>query len=265
MNFAPARYGHCVVTGASSGIGEEFARQLAPRARVLTLVARRGDRLAALSERLSGQHAVSCRVLVCDLATLAGPRQLLADLSGPGVPEVDLLVNNAGFGRHSAFADDPWSVQEQMMLLNAVTPTHLVHGLWPTLCAHPGRGVIHVVSTAAFQPIPWFATYGATKAFLRNWSLAVGAEAQSQGVRMLALCPGPVPTEFGAVADARWSVAKWKTSPARVVRIALRAYDAGRRQVVPGWTNRTLSTLVQWLPMRVVLTGAAALARRERA
>lgn len=265
MKLASARYEHCVITGASSGIGQEFATQLARRARVLTLVARRGERLAQLSDHLTSLHGVSCRVLVCDLASLEGPRQLLADLATPGVPAVDLLVNNAGFGRHGAFVDDPWSTQEQMMLLNAVTPTHLVHGLWDTLAAAPGRGVIHVVSTAAFQPIPWFATYGATKAFLRSWSLGVGAEARARGIRMLALCPGPVPTEFGEVADARWSVAKWKTSPERVVRVALGAYDAGRRQVVPGMVNRVIARLVQWLPSSVVIAGAAALARRERA
>lgn len=261
-NWSAVRFDHCVITGASSGLGAEFARQLAPRARRLTLVARRIERLQQLASALEANGNVRCEVVALDLAAADGAARLLSTLTAGDRPPVDLLVNNAGFGRHGAFRDDPWPVQRQMLQLNLVTPTELIHGLWDQLCAAPGRGVINVCSTAGFQPIPWFATYAASKSFLKNWTTAVGEEARVRGVRLLALCPGPIPTEFHAVADARWPIAKWDLPAARVVQAALRGYDAGRRQVIPGGGNRVLAWVAQVMPLRLVVPIAARVARR---
>lgn len=263
MRFPPARFDHCLITGASAGLGAEFARQLAPRAKRLTLAARREDRLRDLAAELAAQHQIEAIVEVVDLGTLDGPARLLGALAAPGAPPVDLLVNNAGFGRHRAFEDDPWSVQQEMVLLNAVAMAHLVHGLWAGLSAAPGRGVINVVSTAAFQPIPFFAMYGATKAFMRSFSAGVGQEAREKGVRMLSLCPGPVPTEFGERAQTEWAIAKLKTAPEVVVRHGIRAYEAGRREAIPGLMNRLVAGVSQRLPLAVSVWGATCAARRH--
>ncbi|MBP7147151.1 MAG: SDR family NAD(P)-dependent oxidoreductase [Acidobacteria bacterium] len=260
MRFAPASYRHCVVTGASSGIGWAFAEGLAPRARLLTLAARRRERLEQLAAELRARHAVECRIVVVDLAVPAGPEQLLAALREPGMPPVDLLVNNAGFGRHGGYGEFPWADFERMIQLNATTCAALIRGLWDELAAAPGRGVINVASTAGFQPIPHFVVYAATKAFLRSLSLGLAGEARRRGVRVLAVSPGPVPTEFGRIAGSRLRVAKARIPAERVVRAALAAYERGKLEVVPGWLNKVMAVAsrapASWVvPVSAVVAG----------
>jgi short-subunit dehydrogenase len=258
MSWARPRYDHCVITGASSGLGAEFARQLATRAKQLTLVARRADRLEQLAAELRARHGIAVELAVHDLSTVEGADALVARLLRDGSLAVDLLVNNAGFGRHARYRDDSWEVQREMVLLNCVTPVHLIRALWDQWAATPGRGVINVASTAAFQPLPYFAMYGATKALLRSFSLGVGEEARALGIRCLVLCPGPVPTEFGQRADSPARLSWLYTTAEQVVAQALRAYAQGRRQTIPGRINWLTAMVAQRMPLRVVLPAAAA-------
>lgn len=267
MRRAVARYDHSLVTGASAGIGWAFARELAARgAKRLTVVARRGERLAELAAEIAtGPHPVEVRPVVVDLAEPDGPQRLIDALRHDGAPSVDLLVNNAGFGRYGAFMDRPWEDHRRMYQLNMLTPAALVHALWSELAAVPGRGVIHVASTAAFQPIPYFTSYAATKAFLRSLSAGLWGESRPAGMRMLALCPGPVPTEFGRVAGTSFRVRKISTSAGQVVREALAAYERGRAEYIPGLSNRILRCAARVVPLRVVLWGASKVAGVQRA
>ncbi len=254
MSLAPARYDHCVVTGASSGLGREFAEQLARRgARRLTLVARREERLLEFAAGWRGRPELSISVAALDLAEPEGPGRLLEILRSRPAAPVDLLVNNAGFGRYGGFEESPWDDHRRMYQLNMITPLELMHGLWPELTGGHGRGVINVASTAAFQPIPFFTSYAATKAFLRSASDGLAGEARARGTRMLALCPGPVPTEFGAIAGSKFRVRKTSTSPQEVVESALAAYEAGRVEWIPGGMNRVLRFAVRFAPLRPTL------------
>jgi hypothetical protein len=268
MPLVPARYDHCLVTGASAGIGQVFAEELAARgAKVLTVVARREERLVELAARLSAGESrgpVEVRPLVVDLAEPDGPARLLEGLRRGGAPPVDLLVNNAGFGRYGAFMERGWDDHLRMYQLNMLTPAALVHALWDELASVPGRGVIQVASTAAFQPIPYFTSYAATKAFLRSLSEGLWGEARPAGMRMLALCPGPVPTEFGQVAGTSFRVRKVSTGAGRVVREALDAYERGRAELIPAFTNRALRCATRFAPLRLVLWGAAKVAGTSR-
>lgn len=254
MPLVPARYDHCVITGASSGIGREFGELLAQRgARHLTLVARREQRLVEFADRWQRAGALSISAISVDLAEPDGPGRLLERLaSGAGGP-VDLLVNNAGFGRYGRFTAFPWDDHRRMYQLNMVTPLELIHGLWDQLVAEPGRGVINVASTAAFQPIPFFTSYAATKAFLRSASDGLAGESRALGLRMLALCPGPVPTEFGEIAGTKFRVRKVSTTPRSVVEAALGAYEAGRVELIPGRMNGALRFAVRFAPLKPLL------------
>ena len=249
MSLPPARYERCLITGASSGLGAEFARQLAPRAGRLVLVARRRDRLEALAGELCEAYGVACRVEPADLAESAEAESLLARLRESGDGEIDLLVNNAGFGRVGRLDAFPPEDFERMASLNVSALTTLTLRSWPVLTAVPGRGVIHVASCAGFQPIPYFAVYAATKAYVRSLSNGLAVEGRPAGTRVLSLCPGPVATEFGDVAGLRGASLKGAgTSPA-VVRTGIRAYERGRMEVIPGWQNRLLAYSTRFVPV----------------
>ena len=252
--WPPPRYGHCLITGASAGIGAAFARALAPRAQRLTITARRGDRLLRLAEELETQGQVRVATVDCDLLAPDGVKRLLERIEG----EVDLLVNNAGFGRFGPLERFPWIDYEQMIRLNVTAMAELTYDLWPGLGRVPGRGVIHVASVAGFQPLPSFAVYAATKAFVRSWSLALSSEGRESGTRVLCLSPGPVDTEFGEHARMSFDYPKPFMPVEQVVGAALRAYTRGRREVVPGLVNKVLT----WGPRVLPVGTQLALARR---
>ena len=226
-----------LVTGASSGIGEQFARALARRGYELVLVARRGERLSELADELPVQaHVVSCD-LSTDAPALAGK---VAEL-GVGV---DLLVNNAGFGVYGRFLDTHPERDAAQVRLNCEAVVTLTHAFLPAMVERRRGGVIVVASTAGMQPIPYQAVYAATKAFALSFTEALHTELRGTGVRMLAVNPGPVPTEWQAVAgydQAEGSGFVPGEVPAQqVVEEALAAYDAGRRSIVPGRLMRML-------------------------
>jgi uncharacterized protein len=239
-----------LITGASSGIGEEFARQLAERGYELILVARRADRLDALA----GELLVKTHVVPCDLATDA--ESLPAQVAELGV-RVDLLVNNAGFGTHGRF----WEIEErrdaEMVRLNCEAVVVLTRAFLPAMVERGNGGVIVIASTAGMQPMPYEATYGASKAFALAFTEALHAELRGTGVRALAVNPGPVPTEWQQVAGFDDATGLPGTiSAEQTVREALEAYDRGARSLVPGrifrWMMRAGKLGPRAVQLRVV-------------
>jgi short-subunit dehydrogenase len=248
---------HALITGASAGIGREFARQLASQAKSLILIARREQRLNELRDELN-QHYPSLPVSLrkTDLADLAQVNALLAWLDRERI-DVDLLINNAGLGDSGDFAASDPSRNEQMTLVNIVALTALTRHLLPHMIATRRGGILNVSSSAGFLPIPHFAVYAATKAYVTSFSEAVRAELRGTGVSVCALCPGPVHTEFQEVAK-RPNVQP-DTGPEfvfvpveQVVRDALAAMEADRPLVIPGFPMKLGMFLVRITPTPVL-------------
>lgn len=238
-----------LVTGASSGIGEQFARQLAARGHDLILVARRADRLEALAAQLP----TDARVIACDLAADAASLPgRVAELDA----QVDVLVNNAGFGTSGPFlTHDPARDAEQVRL-NCEAIVTLCHAFLPGMVDRSRGGVINVASTAGMQPIPYESVYAATKAFAISFTDALHTELRGTGVRVLAVNPGPVPTEWQEVAGYegdRTGVVPGQIPAEQVVRESLEAWDRGRRTVIPGRTIRWFLRVTQPSPRALQL------------
>ena len=188
--------GHtALVTGASSGIGAAIARTLARRGAALVLVARRAEALERLANELRQANQAAVTVRPADLADEAGRTALAAELSG-----VDILVNNAGLGVYGPFADASWDQTRLMLEVNVVALTHLTHLALPAMRRAGWGRIVHVASTAAFQPVPLYAAYGATKAHLLSFGVALNHELRGSGVTCTTLCPGVTDTEFFGVA-----------------------------------------------------------------
>jgi uncharacterized protein len=218
-----------LITGASAGIGEEFARQLAGRGYDLILVARRRDRLERLAEQLpTTAHVIECD-LVSDSAKLPGEVEKL------GV-DVDLLVNNAGFGLRGHFTDLDPEREAQMVRVNCEAVVTLTHAFVPAMVERKRGGVITVASTAGLQPLPYEATYGASKAFAISLMEALWMELHDTGVKVLVVNPGPVKTEWQGVAgyDDSTPIPPGMITAERCVADALRAYDRDKRSTVTG-------------------------------
>ncbi len=237
MNF----FNQCtaLITGASSGLGAEFARQLAPFASTLILVARRADRLDALKQELNRPGlTIHCRK--ADLSSRTDLEELLKWLDCTGV-QVNFLVNNAGLGDHGKFEASSWDRVREMLDVNIVALTKLTHALLPVLRKQPRAAILNVSSIASLMPIPKLAVYAATKAYVTSFSEALRAELYSSGVRVVALCPGPVPTEFGRVAERAANPEPmpapeiFQVSAEKVVSDGLLAVERNCARVVPGW------------------------------
>ena len=222
-----------LVTGASAGIGEVFATKLAKKGYDLVITARRKDRLEALAETFIAGGAAT-EVIEADLATDAG-----VDLLEATATEVDLLVNNAGFGTVGNFADLPIDRELDELSVNVRALMRLSHAALRGMSERARGAIINVASTAAFQPVPHNATYSATKAFVLHFSEALHEEAKAHGVTVTCLCPGPVKTEFQEVAgvDESSIPAMMWTTAEDVVDAALFAVDVRRAYVVPGAIN----------------------------
>src|SRR5215831_5299477 len=242
-----------LVTGASSGLGEQFARQLAARGGDLVLVARSGDRLAALADELRVRHRVTVTTLPADLSLADEVSRVAA---ATATTEVGVLVNNAGFGTYGTFADLDAGREHDEVMVNAVAALDLAHAVLPGMLARRRGGIITVASSIAFQPSPRQAVYGATKAFALAFSEALWAETRGTGVRILALCPGPVATGFlaslGDQAAASSSIYRRTADPADVVRAGLRGFDDDAMTIVPGLRTRLLAQGHRFLPRTVM-------------
>lgn len=242
-----------LITGASSGLGAEFARQLAPHARSLILVARRLDRMEELREELD-RPGLTIHCHAADLADEVQIEALLAALAASG-ERVSLLINNAGLGDHGFFENSEWSRVEAMLDVNIKALTRLTHAVLPDL-VRVGRGaILNVSSIAGLLPLPKMAVYAASKAYVTSFTEALRGELRDTGVSVTALCPGPVNTEFFETAgrlDARESMPApelFKVPAEEVVAAGLYAVVRDRARVIPGWFVCVVMTLASLVPI----------------
>jgi short-subunit dehydrogenase len=241
-----------LVTGASAGIGEEFAKQLSERGYEVILVARRLDRLERLAAELPAQaHAVEC-----DLANDAASLKEKVDALGL---QVDVLVNNAGFGTHGHFAQIDPARNADLVRVNCEAVVTLTHAFLPGMLERRRGGIITVASTAGMQPIPYETVYSASKAFARTFSDALSGELRGTGVRVLCVNPGPVPTEWQEAAGYEpgyLPAVPGKISAAQVASESLDAFERGRRSLIPGalmrWNMRLSKPSPLPLKLRVL-------------
>jgi short-subunit dehydrogenase len=243
-----------LVTGASGGIGEALARLLAENHHSLILVARRRDRLQALSEELTKLHRVAVRGIAADLADPAEVDKLLAVLRAQET-QIDVLVNNAGVGVYGPFVETDWAAEQRMLHLNTVALTQLTKHFVPLMVARRHGRILNVASTAAFQPGPLMAVYYATKAYVLSFSEALANELAGTGVTVTCLCPGPTATEFQAAAKMEGSKlfrGPFRMDAAAVARAGYRGMQRGKPVVIPGWKNRLLAFAVRLAPRRLV-------------
>ncbi len=240
-----------LVTGASMGIGEVFAKELAARGMNLILVARSTDKLNALANELRQKNSVRVEVLAVDLIRNNAANDILAQVENLRMP-VDLLVNNAGFGTHGYFHElDPGRDHDEITL-NVAALVDLTHAFLPAMVGRRAGGVINVASTAAFQPLPYMAVYGATKAFVLSFSEALWAEYRGLGVRVLALCPGATETPFFAAVGTEDAAVGKKETPEAVVAVGLRAFERGKSHVISGTNNWLLAQTSRFFPRSIV-------------
>jgi short-subunit dehydrogenase len=248
---------NALITGASAGMGREFARQLARCARSLILVARRDERLIDLAAELQRDHPkLAVHIRKVDLADLGQLQAFLEWLNREKL-EVDLLINNAGLGDSGPFAKSDPVRNKEMTLVNITALTLLTRHLLPRMIAKRRGGFLNVSSSAGFLPIPGSAVYAATKAYVTSFSEALRAELRGTGVSVCALCPGPVVTEFQQVAKREG--AQPDISPKflvvtveQVVRDALAALEADRPLVIPGFAMKLLMLLARLMPMPIL-------------
>ena len=243
-----------LITGASSGIGAEIAREFAAHGYDVVLVARGKERLMALAGELEAAHGIAARVLEADLARPQAPDEIYQQVGRQGVT-VDVLVNNAGFATYGPFAETDLLTERDMLQVNVVAVTHLTKLFLRDMLARGHGKVLNVASTAAFQPGPLMAVYFAAKAYVLSLSEALANEVQGTGVTVTALCPGPTPTGFqrrARMEDTRLMHSPLVTDVATVARVGYRALMAGKTVAIPGWTNRALIFAVRLTPRGLV-------------
>ncbi len=252
----PSASSTALITGASSGIGAAVARVLASRGHGAVLVARREERLRELAAELGESSDARFEVIATDLSSEAGRAGVIDRVGELGL-QVDILINNAGFGGFGAAHEFGVERQTEMVRLNCEALVHLQAAYTEGMAARRSGAVLNVASTAAFQPLPGSATYAATKAFVLSLSEATHAELKRHGVTVTALCPGPVRTEFGEVAGAggvedQLPKPFW-TSTEQVAKQAVDGLASGKRVVVPGALNRAGAIGGQHAPRALIL------------
>jgi short-subunit dehydrogenase len=257
-----------LITGASAGIGREFARQLAPAVNTMILVARRNDRLEEIELELKiiNPHLeVFCRQL--DLRDQAALERFCNWLDESAL-SVDLLINNAGLGDRGAFIDSEWERVHAMLQVNIETLTYLTYRILPSMRKSGCGAILNVSSSASLVPVPHLAVYAATKAYVTSFSEALRAELRNANISVTSLCPGPVPTEFADVANRQPQVNTasstrdlFSVPVQEVVRSALDAVSRDRARVIPGTLMNLAMAVVAFLPMylkRLILNAQAA-------
>jgi short-subunit dehydrogenase len=244
-----------LVTGASSGIGAEFARQLAGRGYGVTLVARRRERLEELADELKEEHGIRADTAVCDLSSAAARGRMISTLRRRS-RNVEILVNNAGFGSGGLFQELDADSELSMVRTNVEAVVHLCTEFVPRMVERGRGAVLNVASVAAFQPVPRQVTYAATKAFVLSFTDGLTADLHGTGVTATSLCPGPVPTEFGEVAsidENLMNIPGVSVSPEDPARAAIDGMAAGKRVVVPGPATRATAILGRFAPRWITL------------
>lgn len=247
-----------LITGASAGIGAEFARLLGAEGETLVITARRQDRLEALADELRRAHGVRVECIVADLARKESA-DLVAEKIGALGLEVGTLINNAGFGLTGAFADQPTDRVIEMLELNIVALTRLTRIFLPNMRARRAGGIINAASTAAFLPGPYMSAYYASKAYVLSFSEALAHELRGSGVVVTALCPGPTQTEFQKIAGMAETplLRRLSMSSREVARLGLAGHRAGKAVVITGIGNKLTPFAARLVPRSLMARIAA--------
>jgi short-subunit dehydrogenase len=243
-----------LVTGASAGIGEALAVELAAAGVNLALTARRQDRLEALAGRLGKEFGIQTRVIVADLEQPDAPEKIFAATEGAGLA-IDVLVNNAGFGYYGEFAKGEPARQAAMVQVNCTAVVYLTNLFLPRMVARKRGDILIVASTAAYQPVAYLATYAATKVFDRYLAEALAEEVKRHGVRVSALCPGPTESEFGQVSGTPMNAMRGVQKADLVARRGLEGLVRGNHWVIPYLGGRVGVFIQRFLPRRLVTSG----------
>lgn len=256
-----------LVTGASAGIGREIARLLAREVGTLVLVARRQDRLDDLARELGTRSDLRLVVRAVDLLDRTAIGQMLDGLATEGI-SIDVLVNNAGIGDYVLFEKSEWTRTEQMIELNVVSTTFLLHRLLPPMVSRGQGAILNIGSSAGMFPSPCFGVYSASKAYVNHLSEALHAELQGTGVTVTVICPGPVPTEFQGVAGSAGKNPMPKAffiDAEQCAREAITALKAGTPRHVPGLGMRAAIVGLEAIPKVAVRPFLARMGRKARA
>ena len=241
-----------LITGASGGIGEAFARRLASEGHNLFLVARSEDKLRSICDELQNKHSISAQFFVVDLTGHNADERVFNETAERGV-EVDWLINNAGFGSMGDFFNLPLERELEMIDLNVRCLVGLTHRYLEGMRERNRGIIINVSSAAGFQPIPFMATYAATKSFVTSFSEAIAEENRPYGIQVLALCPGSTVTNFHAAAGMdRAMNFKGQETVEDVIETAMRAIGTGRAKIVSGWTNWLVASAVNFFPNSII-------------
>jgi short-subunit dehydrogenase len=252
MNDTMLKDKWALVTGASSGFGADFAKELGALGCNLILTARRKDRLEQVAEELIKRYGVSVKTIPMDLSDSEAPQQLYDQIQAEGIP-VDILINNAGFGIHGEFVTIDWQRYRELLQLNVMAVTHLTQLFGRDMVARDFGYILNVASNSAYQPTPLFATYGASKSFVLNFSEALNYELRHTNVHCTAVSPGPVVTEFQQVAgqsEEQPVIRFVNMKSTEVARIGIKAMLKGRPSIVPGWQVSVTAWVSQRAPRR---------------
>jgi short-subunit dehydrogenase len=273
-----SKAGFTLITGASSGIGEAFAKELAKRKHNLVLAARSADKLQEMSNELSRAHGIECRHLPVDLSVAGAAERVVAFTTGGGL-EVDWLINNAGFGTYGKFCDLPLERELEMIRLNVSALVALTHHYLGAMLKRKRGVIVNVASTAGFQPVPYLTTYAATKAFVLNFTQALAYECEGTGVFVSCLCPGTTATRFHEVAGMQNCPAAQspglraagrayrgpRETAEQVVATALHAIEKRQVVAISGRMNRIMIHSQRLAPRSVVVRAAARVMRLREA
>ena len=249
-----------LITGASSGIGEAFARKLAARGQNLLLVARSEDKLITLCNELGRIKSISAQYIAMDLSERNAPARLFEETRKREL-EIDLLINNAGFGSMGHFAKLDLARELNMIDLNVRSLVELTHRFLQPMRERKSGAIINVASTAGFQAVPFMATYAATKAFVLSFSEALWEENRPLGIKVMAICPGVTDTNFFEASRMQRPPARVSQTPEEVVDAALRGLKRGKSHVISGWTNFFMIETERLVPRSLILRVAGAVLR----
>jgi short-subunit dehydrogenase len=252
-----------LITGASSGIGEAFARALAARGNNLLLVARSEDKLIRLCSELGRNSNIDCQHVTLDLSKAESPCRLFEETKARGL-EIDLLINNAGFGSMGEFATQDLAHELNMIDLNVRSLVEMSYRFLQPMRERKSGAIINVASTAAFQAVPYMATYAATKAFVLSFSEALWEENRSYGIEVLALCPGVTETGFFAAAQIQKPPARTSETPEQVVETALRGLKRRKSSIISGAPNKFMVETERFMPRALVLRVVGSVMRNSQ-
>jgi short-subunit dehydrogenase len=256
-----------LITGASSGIGEAFARRLAAEKHNLVLAARSEDKLHELCDELMLKHKITAHYVAIDLIEFKADLRLFNETEKHGM-EVEWLINNAGFGSMGDFAQLKLETELEMITLNITAVVALTHRYLQKMRERGNGTIINVASTASFQPVPFMATYAATKAFVRSFSEAIAEENRPFNITVTALCPGPTETNFFDAANVGTNVKdaflkKGMQTSEEVVEAALNAVKGGKSSVISGWTNYLTARLGNFVPNSLITRAVGSVLRSK--